>query len=207
MFGLGFSELLLIMVVALIVFGPEKLPEIARNLGRASGQFRRAMDEFKFEINSANFDRDLNSQQNIQQQIIQHPTAAAAQLPGDTSAQNTPPQGGYLENVGTPVPSDPSQPVDAQRFGCEADRARHSPIADPAGPLPSAMPETPFRTQRENQHSVNQQATTAPGAPASQPVSAATEGSPISSSGSSQASSEPVAAYPTGSDASTNENS
>ena len=56
MFGLGFSELLLIMVVILIVFGPEKLPEIARNVGRATGQFRRTMDEFKHEINLAEID-------------------------------------------------------------------------------------------------------------------------------------------------------
>lgn len=59
MFGLGFSELLLIMVVVLIVFGPEKLPEIARNLGRFSGQLRRTMDEFKHEITVADFETRL----------------------------------------------------------------------------------------------------------------------------------------------------
>ena len=59
MFGLGFSELLLIMVVILIVFGPDKLPEIARNVGRATGQLRRTMDEFKHEINLADADSHL----------------------------------------------------------------------------------------------------------------------------------------------------
>ena len=48
MFGsLGVPELLLIMAVALIVFGPRKLPEIGRSLGRAMGEFRKATDELK----------------------------------------------------------------------------------------------------------------------------------------------------------------
>lgn len=50
MFGLGFSEILLILVVALIVFGPKRLPEIAQGLGRALGDFRRAMDDVKREM-------------------------------------------------------------------------------------------------------------------------------------------------------------
>ena len=48
MFGsLGVPELLLIMVVALIVFGPRKLPEIGRTLGKALGEFRKATDDLK----------------------------------------------------------------------------------------------------------------------------------------------------------------
>jgi TatA/E family protein of Tat protein translocase len=47
MFGLGAPELLLIMIVALIVFGPRKLPEIGRTLGKALGEFRKATDDLK----------------------------------------------------------------------------------------------------------------------------------------------------------------
>ena len=50
MFGLGFSEVLIIMLVALIVFGPKKLPEVARTLGRTVGNLRRAMDDLREEI-------------------------------------------------------------------------------------------------------------------------------------------------------------
>jgi TatA/E family protein of Tat protein translocase len=48
MFGsLGLPELMLIMFVALIVFGPRRLPEIGRTLGKALGEFKKATDELK----------------------------------------------------------------------------------------------------------------------------------------------------------------
>ena len=48
MFGsLGLPELLLIFVVALIVFGPRKLPEIGKTLGKALNEFKKASDELK----------------------------------------------------------------------------------------------------------------------------------------------------------------
>ena len=48
MFGsLGLPELLMIFVVALIVFGPRKLPEIGKTLGKALGEFKKASDELK----------------------------------------------------------------------------------------------------------------------------------------------------------------
>lgn len=42
MFNIGFSELLVILVVALLVFGPRQLPEIARDLGKGLRELRRA---------------------------------------------------------------------------------------------------------------------------------------------------------------------
>jgi TatA/E family protein of Tat protein translocase len=48
MFGsLGIPELIAIFIVVLIVFGPRKLPEIGRTLGKALGEFRKATDDFK----------------------------------------------------------------------------------------------------------------------------------------------------------------
>jgi TatA/E family protein of Tat protein translocase len=45
--GLGMGEIVLILVVALVVFGPRKLPELGKSLGQAMAQFRRASEDFK----------------------------------------------------------------------------------------------------------------------------------------------------------------
>jgi TatA/E family protein of Tat protein translocase len=47
MFGLGLPELLVIFVIALLVFGPKKLPELGKSIGRAMAEFKKASDEFK----------------------------------------------------------------------------------------------------------------------------------------------------------------
>ena len=50
MFGIGFGELILIFVVALLVVGPQKLPEMARTLARVFREVRKTSDEFQASI-------------------------------------------------------------------------------------------------------------------------------------------------------------
>jgi sec-independent protein translocase protein TatB len=52
MFGIGMPEMLLIIAVALVVIGPKKLPDLAKSLGRAMGEFKKATSEIKQSIGS-----------------------------------------------------------------------------------------------------------------------------------------------------------
>ncbi len=56
MFDLGTQELIVIFIVAFLVFGPKKLPELGRNLGRGLRELRRAMMEVKESLEEAGED-------------------------------------------------------------------------------------------------------------------------------------------------------
>jgi sec-independent protein translocase protein TatA len=53
MFGIGIPELLVIFVVALLVLGPQRLPEVAKALGKALAEFRRATSDLSEELGNA----------------------------------------------------------------------------------------------------------------------------------------------------------
>ena len=53
MFGIGTGELLLLLLIALIVLGPERMPRLARDLGRAMAEFRKTSDQLRSEFLNA----------------------------------------------------------------------------------------------------------------------------------------------------------
>lgn len=59
MFGLGMPEILLILAIALIVIGPKKLPDLAKTLGRAMGEFKKSAQDFKRSIDIETTVKDI----------------------------------------------------------------------------------------------------------------------------------------------------
>jgi TatA/E family protein of Tat protein translocase len=53
MFGIGFQEMLIILVVVLVLFGPKRLPDLARSLGKGIAEFKKASEEVRQGINEA----------------------------------------------------------------------------------------------------------------------------------------------------------
>lgn len=69
MFGLGLSEIIVILVVALIFIGPDKLPEVAQKLGRLVWQVKHAAEELRKDLTLPGY--DLSKEKNILQKEIE----------------------------------------------------------------------------------------------------------------------------------------
>lgn len=89
-FGIGLPELALIMVVALLVFGPKKLPEIGRSLGKAIRGFQDASKEFEneFKREAEQLERSVKMEATIEPP--QRKALQADAEPATTAASNTP---------------------------------------------------------------------------------------------------------------------
>ena len=73
--GLGTSELVMILIVALVLFGPRKLPQLSRKLGKSLGDFKRASEDFK-----QTWEREVARESAIKEALI-----GEAMLPEDRS--------------------------------------------------------------------------------------------------------------------------
>lgn len=97
MFNLGMPELIVIFVVALLVFGPKRLPELGKSLGRAMHEFKRSSNEFKEslenEVGTAQIkDELLKQQKELQESLVarqDEPSASAEAKTETTDAAKT----------------------------------------------------------------------------------------------------------------------
>lgn len=61
MFGIGGGELIFIIFIALMLFGSEKIPDVARTMGKAMAQFKNATNEIKSEIQKSADEHGINN--------------------------------------------------------------------------------------------------------------------------------------------------
>jgi len=99
MLNLGLPELILIFIVALIVFGPKRLPELGKSLGRAMHEFKRATNEFKdkmeTEVGTSQIREELEKhQQEVRTSLAKHTeelyASAAAEKPAAPKPEEKP---------------------------------------------------------------------------------------------------------------------
>ena len=91
MFGIGFQEMLIILVVVLIFFGPKRLPDLAKSLGKGIAEFKKASEEVRKGIEDA---------------VKEESVADASKAPEDLSSYGKAPGG-------DPAPPEPPPPTDA----------------------------------------------------------------------------------------------
>ena len=90
MFGsIGMPELVIILVIALIIFGPRKLPELGRSLGRSIGEFKKASNELRSTLEEEIRIEETQEQKATMRQEQDSAVAAAGVNPTPTVA--TPP--------------------------------------------------------------------------------------------------------------------
>jgi sec-independent protein translocase protein TatA len=99
---LSIPHMIVVFIVVLVVFGPQKLPELARSLGKLMAEFRKASGDFKSAFEEEM--RDLERQARIAELKKQAAEAAAAtrealKLPTDTITLATPPASGTLPEM------------------------------------------------------------------------------------------------------------
>lgn len=92
--SLGLPELAFIFVLALLVFGPKKMPEIGRTLGRGMAEFRKAANELKRTVNAELALEENPMPASVRSQLRQAqsepPVAAAVQEPREAPAETEP---------------------------------------------------------------------------------------------------------------------
>src|SRR5688572_28779611 len=148
MFDIGFSELMVIAVVALIVIGPERLPKVARTLGHLVGRMQRYVNDVKADISremqldelkklqaqmqdaASSFEQSVTKEVNATESELNKIAQEANPLPPPTAAETS------------PVDANPPAAVDVNP-------PAGLPLPGPAPATVTATPQTPLAAPAE----------------------------------------------------------
>ena len=134
MFDVGFSEIVVIAVVALIVIGPERLPKVARTLGHMFGRLQRYVNEVKADINR---EMELDELRKLQSQV----QSAARDIEQSVTSAVSEAEAGVRSVEQQLNAGEASAAHETPNAGAGASSAAPPPGAGPSAPASSA--ETP----------------------------------------------------------------
>ena len=103
--SLGMPEILMILVIALIIFGPRKLPELGKTLGQSLAQFRRASEDFK---------RQWEDEVVMERHRIESPPPAPAEYASYSESEPASPHGEETKTGALEEPSHLPTPSESQ---------------------------------------------------------------------------------------------
>ena len=132
--SLGFPEIAFIAILALLLFGPKKLPEIGRTLGRGMAEFRRATDELKRSINTELALDESPVPPVLRARRLEDPVeqpVTAAPVPGEAPQLTEPRAATPFPAAAEPV-AEPVQPV-----------AEAAPVPAASEPVAAHVPDLP----------------------------------------------------------------
>ena len=145
MFGIGMPELAVIIVVALVVLGPKRLPEVARSLGKGLAEFRRLTGDVNKELDAARhmIESEAREHENERRRADREARSSTAEIqPADQPADQ--PTDLAADRAAVPAPN--TQPAVA-----EADPSRkvESPVSAQTGSTTVNPPSTPADKEPE----------------------------------------------------------
>ena len=159
---LSIPHLIIIFVVALVVFGPEKLPDLARNLGKIMGEFRRATGDLRSTFEGHLRDLERESEQRKIAAATAVPAPAPPALTGEVPSEpgTVPAMPPHVAAAGAAEDEFPAQAPPAASESSEA-RAEAPAGAGSSEPVNTEihLSENPATKQPENGHSETNQQT------------------------------------------------
>lgn len=138
--GIGFGEMLVIAMLVLIVFGPQRLPEITRSVGKAMREFKRGMNEIQRELEVADREQRWGtaaSPPSAASSAATHPAAAAAASAATSAAATadgaSETEAGDGDAAGSTDPEGAAEPVIAPpTFGSDLPEEIEAQLGPPA---------------------------------------------------------------------------
>jgi len=133
MANLGMADTLILMVLALVVFGPRRLPQIGRQIGKLMYEFRKASNDFKFQMEEELRQSEEADRRKKQEEERQRALAAA-------------PPAGQIAETSAPAPESPIKPAEPEADAVPAGGYPYGNLADPGGVSPSGAESAPQPT-------------------------------------------------------------